>query len=272
MQPQPLVLCAIESAARVYQDRPVVFFMKGFRDVDLEDNEKHTRYFPTLSSRENIYIFPLVMDEILKGTPLHSWYNKSNPEKERYWIHTLADSCRLALIWKYGGLYMDTDIITLRPVPCKNFLAGQHSKYSSNGIFGFSSNHNFTWACMESFVQNYDGGVWGSQGPTLFTRILKQLCDLPDFEDIKDISCENISFLHPRRFYPIGYGGWTQFYEVWDTFPTFNDSYAVHLWNYMNQKERRTMVPGSNTLVDHLYKNHCPSTYKAIQRNESLYL
>ncbi|XP_069830057.1 alpha-1,4-N-acetylglucosaminyltransferase-like [Dendropsophus ebraccatus] len=273
MQPKPLVLCAVESAARVYQDRPVVFFMKGLTEMDLKDEENSLyKYFPTLSSLDNLYIFPLIADDIFTSTPLLSWYKKINPEKEIYWIHILADSCRLALIWKYGGIYMDTDIISLRPIPHENFLAAEYPRTSSNGAFGFSARHNFTWKCMEDFVQNYDGEIWGNQGPFLFTRVIRKLCDLPEFEGAEDISCGNISFLNPQRFYPIAYGYWRDLYAVWDPLPSFSDSFAVHLWNYMNQFENRTMVPGSNTLVEHLYKKHCPSTYGALQRNESIYL
>ncbi|KAG8580346.1 hypothetical protein GDO81_007259 [Engystomops pustulosus] len=273
MQPQPLVLCAIESAARVYPDRPVVFFMKGLRDAGPEDyGIKALRYFPTISSMDNIYIFPLIIDELFKDTPFLTWYKKIDPEKENYWIHNLADSCRLALIWKYGGIYMDTDIISSRPVPYKNFAAAEFPKSSSNGVFGFSSQHNFIWRCMEDFVQNYDGSFWGLQGPYLFTRVLKQICELRGFNGTEDSTCGNITFLNPQRFYPISYGDWKSYYAVWDNLPTFNDSYALHLWNQMNSKEKRTMVPGSNTLVEHLYKMYCPSTYAALQRNESIYL
>lgn len=165
---------------------------------------------------------------------------------------------------------MDTDIISIQTIPNENFLAAESSKYSSNGIFRFSPHHNFTQKCMEDFVQNYNSRIWGHQGPHLFTRVLKKFCDLPKFNGTEDIMCGNISFLNPKRFYPISYPWWRRYYQVWDKFPTFNDSYALHLWNFMNH-ENVTMVPGSNTLVEHLYKEYCPSTYGAILRNETTY-
>ncbi|KAM5165094.1 alpha-1,4-N-acetylglucosaminyltransferase-like [Mantella aurantiaca] len=267
-----LVLCAIESAARVYSNRSVVVFMKGLNHTNSEDQKKgDLGHYPTLSSLDNIHIFPLIMEDIFNNTPLFNWYKKINTTLEKYWIHVSSDGCRLALIWKYGGTYMDTDIISMRPIPHRDFLAGESNQYSSNGIFGFSSQHNFTWKCMENFVQNYNGQSWGNQGPYLFTRVLKTLCILPKFNDTEDVMCDNIPFLNPQRFYPIKYPLWKQYYEVWTKLPTFNESYALHLWNYMN-KNRETMLPGSNTLVEHLYQQHCPSTYAALQRNESIYI
>ncbi|XP_075057658.1 alpha-1,4-N-acetylglucosaminyltransferase-like isoform X1 [Mixophyes fleayi] len=264
MQPPSLVLCAIESAARVYKDRPVVFFMKGLNDTNSEATAK--KYFPALSSFTNVYFFPLKMEDILKDTPLLPWYTKVNPKAEIHWTHVSADACRLALMWKYGSLYMDTDTISIRTIPHKNFLAGESNKISSNGVFGFTSHDYFNWKSMLDFVQNYNGQIWGQQGPLLFSRILKQYCVLPNFKSVEDITCGNITFLHPDRFYPLRDASWRRYYEVWEKLPTFNDSYALHLWNYMS-RGKLTMVPGSNTLVEHLYKQYCPSTYAVVIRS-----
>ncbi|KAG8445550.1 hypothetical protein GDO86_010355 [Hymenochirus boettgeri] len=270
MNPPPLVLCAVESAARVYSDRPVVYFMKGLPDKHgVNEQSEAKKIFPTLSSFDNVYFFPLRLEDVFTGTPLLPWYKKVDPETESHWTHVSSDGCRLALIWKYGGIYMDTDIISMRPIPDVNFLAAQSSKFSSNGVFGLSTHHSFSWRCMEDFVQNFDGAVWGNQGPQLFTRVLEQLCEIPNFVSTEDIKCGNISFLNPQRFYPIPYPAWNQYYEVWDKVPTFSDSYSLHLWNYMNQGQKM-VVPGSNTLVDNLYKQYCPTFYDALKLNKTI--
>ncbi|KAM4771190.1 alpha-1,4-N-acetylglucosaminyltransferase [Rhinophrynus dorsalis] len=266
-----LVLCSIESAARVYHDRPVAFFMKGLSDINTTDENRVRKRYPTLLPFDNVYLFPLIMEELFKDTPLLPWYMKIDPEKELYWVHVSSDGCRLASIWKYGGIYFDTDVISIRPVPDKNFLAAQQSQTSSNGVFGLSPHHDFSWICMNNFVQDYRGEVWGYQGPILFTRVLKQLCNLPDFKAVEDVLCGNISFLNPQRFYPIPYPEWTKYYEVWEKLPTFNDSYALHLWNYMN-KGQKFLIPGSNTLVDHLYQQYCPTLYEALKNNKPTFI
>ncbi|XP_063771605.1 alpha-1,4-N-acetylglucosaminyltransferase-like [Pseudophryne corroboree] len=268
MEPPSLVLCAIESAARVYPDRPVVYFMKGLGDINTEEDENRTRkHFPTLSSFDNIYFFPLKMEELFTDTPLQLWYKKVNPKKELYWTHVSSDACRFALIWKYGGIYMDADVISLRPIPKDHFVAAEHSTATSSSVFGLPPHYNVTWEFMENFVQNYRGEIWGHQGPGVFTRVVKRLCGISKFTSADDAMCANISYLHPDRFYPLSYSSWKKYFEVWKDLPTFPKSYALHLWNYMNS-EGKTMVPGSNTLVEHIYQQQCPSTYGALQRNE----
>nr|XP_023394612.1 LOW QUALITY PROTEIN: alpha-1,4-N-acetylglucosaminyltransferase [Loxodonta africana] len=182
MEPPPLVSCAVESAARVYPEQPVVFFMKGLNNST--QLPPHATYpaFSLLSAIDNVFLFPLDMKRLFEDTPLFSWYTQINTSTERNWLHVSSDASRLAIIWKYGGIYMDTDVISIRPIPEENFLAAQASQDSS-------------------------------------------------------------------------------YYSVWDTDPSFNDSYALHLWNHMNQ-EGRVVVRGSNTLVENLYRKHCPTTYR----------
>lgn len=262
MEPPSLVLCAIESAARVYPDRPVVFFMKGLTDINSEEDEKRAKErFPSLSSFENVYIFPLRMEELFKDTPLSEWYKKGNERWEPYWIHNLSDACRMAMIWRYGGIYFDADVISIRPIPEINFLTAQSTDTSGSSVFGLTPHNKFAWKCLNDFVLNYRGDIWGHQGPGLFTRVLKPLCVMPDFKVIDDIICGNISCLKPERIYPIPYQNWKKYFEVWDQVPYFNNTYGVHLWNYMNRDEKKSIVPGSNTLVDHLYRQYCPSEY-----------
>ncbi|CAI9606031.1 unnamed protein product [Staurois parvus] len=245
MDPPSLVLCAIESAARVYPDRPVAFFMKGLEDITTEEDEKRARQqFPTLSSFSNVYLFPLRMDQLFQNTPLKPWFDKVNPEEETYWTHGSSNACRYALMWKYGGICMDADVISLRPIPQDHFLAAQDFKLTSSSVYGLSSYHYIAWQFMENFVKNYNGTVQGHQGPGVFTRVMKNLYGMPIFNSTDDVKCENISYFHPQRFHPIPYDLWEKYFEVWKNLPTFNNSYALHLWNYMNKNDI-SMVPGS---------------------------
>ncbi|XP_012519008.1 PREDICTED: alpha-1,4-N-acetylglucosaminyltransferase [Propithecus coquereli] len=263
MEPPPMVSCAVESAARIYPKRPVVFFMKGLNySTQLPSNSTHPA-FSLLSAIDNVFLFPLDMKRLFEDTPLFSWYTQINASAEGNWLHVSSDASRLAIIWKHGGIYMDTDVISIRPIPEENFLAAQASQFSSNGVFGFLPHHPFLWECMENFIEHYNSHIWGNQGPNLMTRMLRVWCKLGDFQELNDLRCLNLSFLHPQRFYPISYPEWRRYYEVWDTDPSFNDSYALHLWNYMNQ-EGKTVVRGSNTLLENLYRKHCPRTYRVL--------
>ncbi|KAM4821390.1 alpha-1,4-N-acetylglucosaminyltransferase [Thomomys bottae] len=265
IEPTSLVSCAVESAANVYPEQPVAFFMKGLSNTtQLVPNSSYPA-LSLLSTLDNVFFFPLDMKKLFEDTPLLPWYTRINTQKERFWLHVSSDASRLAIIWKYGGIYMDTDIISLRPIPEENFLAAQGPRSSSNGVFGFQPHHPFLWDCMENFVEHYNSHIWGNQGPLLMTRMLRVRCPLGDFQELADLRCLNLSFLHPQRFYPIPFREWRRYYQVWDPpDPSFQASYALHLWNFMNRQERKTVRLGSNTLVERLYRQHCPRTYRVL--------
>ncbi|KAM9316081.1 alpha-1,4-N-acetylglucosaminyltransferase-like [Gastrophryne carolinensis] len=267
MEPPSLVLCAIESAARVYPERPVVFFMKGLEDVSSEEEEQNVRdRFPSLLFFDNIYFFPLKMEELFADTPLMPWFQKVDPKQERFWAYVTSDACRFAMMWKYGGIYMDADVISVRSIPNAQFLAAEAQYKTSSSVFALSQFHNLSWWFMEDFVQNYRGDVWGHQGPQLFTRVVRKFCGMPVFNSTNNLMCANIPYLHPHRFYPISYQDWKKYFEVWANWPSFENSYALHVWNFMN-KNGKTMEPGSNTLMEHLYQKYCPNTYGYVLRN-----
>ncbi|XP_069474143.1 alpha-1,4-N-acetylglucosaminyltransferase-like [Ambystoma mexicanum] len=270
MFPPALVACSVESAARTYPNKTVYFLMKGLtNEISININSNYTAVL-LLASVKNVKILPLSFEELFKDTPLSPWYQKIDPSKQRFWIHHVSDACRAALVWKYGGIYMDTDVLSLKPVPVEDFLAAEHPQYCSSAVLGFRRHHPFLWDCMVDYVTNYNGDMWGQQGPMLYTRMSAKLCKMPDFANVGDAICQNFSFLQPKRFYPISFSSWRRYYEKWENAESvFNLSYGLHFWNNMN-KEHREVTAGSNTVAEHLFKDNCPLTYYSlVKRNPS---
>ncbi|XP_067897973.1 alpha-1,4-N-acetylglucosaminyltransferase-like isoform X1 [Heterodontus francisci] len=274
VEPAPLVVCSVEAAARLNPDKPIYYFMKGFSGNLTQYPQPDYAGIPLLSSISNVVLLPLKPTELFEGTPLNGWYQKVNPNLERYWNHVLADGCRLALLWKYGGIYLDTDIISMKTLPFANFTCSQGGKSFNNAAIGFHVNHHpFMLDCMEDFVAHYIGHAWGQQGPKLITRVLKRWCKSNDLEKVTGKECNGISLWISRRFYPIPYQSWEKYYVPWkreDIESFFSGTYGVHIWNYMNSKKRK-VVSGSGSLIEYLFQMYCPTTYRNLiqSRNSS---
>nr|XP_033772025.1 alpha-1,4-N-acetylglucosaminyltransferase-like [Geotrypetes seraphini]XP_033772034.1 alpha-1,4-N-acetylglucosaminyltransferase-like [Geotrypetes seraphini]XP_033772043.1 alpha-1,4-N-acetylglucosaminyltransferase-like [Geotrypetes seraphini] len=268
LEPSSLVVCAVESASQMYPKRTIYFFMKGLAKGETINKNSFYKAIQLLSSIKNIQILPLDFEEVFNNTPLYSWYQKVNPATETFWPHVSADGFRLAMIWKYGGMYMDTDIISLKPVPEVDFLAFENVDIINNAVFGFQRHDQFLWDCMEDFVKNYRGYMWGHQGPRLLTRVIKRQCEISGFKDVGDITCRNISILNTRRFYPLPHPAWERYFQVWNPHDTFNNSYGLHLWNFKN-KNNKQVIPGSNSVAENLFMKHCPLTYEFIVKHAS---
>ncbi|XP_069755471.1 alpha-1,4-N-acetylglucosaminyltransferase-like [Narcine bancroftii] len=265
MEPTPLAVCAVESAAHQNPDKQIYYFMKGFSGILSQYPHLEYRGIHLLTSMKNVVILPLNATELFKSTPLKSWYLKINPEKEKYWIHVLSDACRLALLWKYGGIYLDTDIISLRPLPIANFTCPANRMAVSNGAMGFLNlNHPFMWNCMEDFVANYIGHMWAYQGPHLINRVLKRWCNNENPNDLIGKECNGISIWIRNKFYPIPFPAWKRYYDSWkkeDIERTFSDTYGAHVWNYMNSAKKKAIIAGSGSLIEYFSKLYCPIAY-----------
>ncbi|XP_078266077.1 alpha-1,4-N-acetylglucosaminyltransferase-like [Rhinoraja longicauda] len=263
---KPLVACSVESTARQNPDKPIYFFMKGFSGNLSQYPEPNYRLIPLLSSVKNVFLLPLNAAELFDDTSLKFWYQKVDPKKEKYWLHVFADGCRLALLWKYGGIYLDTDIISMKPLPFGNFTCPQSSDIISNGAMGFHHRHHpFLRNCMEDFVAKYIGDVWGQQGPGLITRVLKKWCQKKHLGPFIGKECNGISLWIINRFYPITYPSWRKYFAPWKNKSMeqiFSATYGAHVWNYMNSNNAEKIVAGSGSLIECLFELYCPTTYR----------
>ncbi|XP_043540070.1 alpha-1,4-N-acetylglucosaminyltransferase-like, partial [Chiloscyllium plagiosum] len=192
------------------------------------------------------------------------------PSKERYWLHVLADGCRLALLWKYGGIYLDTDIISLKPLEFRNFLCEQSSNYTNNAALGFNRFHPFTKMCLRDFVDKYNGAAWGHQGPDLMTRMLKKWCGTDNLNNFRNKDCKGIMFLSNNWFYPVPFSNWRRFFQKnrWnnnnDTIEKeLSKTSGVHIWKYMIG-DRKIEIKASRSLIEYFFSEYCPSTYKSL--------
>ncbi|XP_072331049.1 lactosylceramide 4-alpha-galactosyltransferase-like [Scyliorhinus torazame] len=267
--PSELAMCAIESAAKMNPDQIVYYFMKGFNGNFSAHKEPQHKDILSLSSIKNVVIMPLNLEELFNNTRLAGWYKKVDYTKEMYWIHVLSDACRIALLWKYGGVYLDTDIISLKPLKLHNFsfICSQSKNYANGAALGFNHNHPFANMCITDYVESYNGEIWGHQGPDLITRMLKKWCNTDDLDMFLNKECKGIFYLSSNWFYPVPYTNWEKYFEKgrWD-----KDSYAiqsefsktngVHIWNFLSNSHKDP-IKGSRSLLDYFFSNYCPMTY-----------
>ena len=109
-------ICALESAQRHNPKSKIFFIMDHKTNFNPNNNRELNRI-------KNLNIVISDFNDIVKDTAIEkTWYNMT--KKEGYFLHNISDVLRLVLLYKFGGTYMDTDIITVKPLPdIRNFLA-----------------------------------------------------------------------------------------------------------------------------------------------------
>ncbi|KAL8220776.1 UNVERIFIED_CONTAM: Lactosylceramide 4-alpha-galactosyltransferase, partial [Gekko kuhli] len=258
-----LLMCSVESAARVHPESKIIVLMNGF--------VKHSftlREYSLLRCFTNIEFKPLDMKDLFVDTPLAEWYAVAQHRWEPYFVPILSDACRLAIMWKFGGIYLDTDFIVLRSLKNLTNVLGAQSKYTLNGAFlSFESRHRFIEHCMQDFVANYNRWIWGHQGPQLFTRVFKKWCSIRSLKSSK--GCRGVTVLPQEAFYPIHWKDWRKYFEVIrpsEHSELFKNTYAVHVWN---KKSQGTWIEiTSKALLAQLHFHYCPSTYELMKSSQ----
>ena len=158
-----------------------------------------------------------------------------------YYYSHVTDFMRYCLLYVFGGVYLDTDILLLKsPRGLCNMC--RESEGVVNGAFlAFPARHAFVKRCLEKFRTAYDTKCWGCVGPLLITSTMRE------FKDTVNICGED-------AFYKIHYSNWKSMYNEPVSDEVFHDPrvYGYHLWNKLSHG-RVKMVPSSiaERILDH---------------------
>ena len=101
---------------------------------------------------------------------------------------------------------------------------------------------------------NFDGNIWGRNGPLAVTKIILKMQ--------KTKTSEKVLVYPKEQFYPI------PFQEYWKIFNSnykkevldkTKDSYGIHMWNAMNKLAKKASSD-PNSAFEALALKHCPVT------------
>ncbi|KAL0375320.1 UNVERIFIED_CONTAM: hypothetical protein Sradi_3447700 [Sesamum radiatum] len=203
---------------------------------------------------------------LFNNTPAEGWLNDiKNGNKDPGAIplaQNLSNLIRLTALYKYGGVYLDTDFIILKDfsglrnaVGAQSIDANGNWTRLNNAVLIFDKNHPLVYMFMEEFASTFDGNRWGHNGPYLVSRVVNRVAKTGQF---------NFTVLPPMAFYPVD---WTR---VAGFFVRPGDqagarwveakirqlsgaTYGVHLWN--KQSSRFKIEEGS--IIGRLISDHC---------------
>jgi hypothetical protein len=114
----------------------------------------------------------------------HSWLDRlPQHEKGRFWYSHETDFVRLFLMYVYGGIYMDTDVVLVRPLVATDkgglavdsAIAKDHEagKYNCALLKFLQPRNTFIAHSLNEYFKTYNGGNWDYNGPQLLHRVVK---------------------------------------------------------------------------------------------------
>ncbi|KAL1455755.1 hypothetical protein MTO96_043646, partial [Rhipicephalus appendiculatus] len=128
---KPREACSIESACRHDTNYTVHLLYTG------NISSTHCAYLRALSKLSNFRSAAINASTELAGTPLSRFYERGGAlRRSPYFVEHLNDFLRYAVIWKRGGIYLDSDIIVLKSLKdIRNSVVFQdYGKTVANGL------------------------------------------------------------------------------------------------------------------------------------------
>lgn len=229
----------------------------------------------SLDSREGIEILKPFLNKGFKvtsispdfhylfmGTPAELWYNQLmlgnvNPGEVALG-QNLSNLLRLGLLYRFGGIYLDTDVIVLKNLEgLRNVIGAQTLDLDTgnwsrlnNAVMIFDEGHPLIFKFIQEFALTFDGNKWGHNGPYLVSRVVLRVTGRPNY---------NFTVLPPMAFYPVDWSRIRSLFEgprslshskwlVAKLKQIRSKSFAVHLWN----KQSRGFEVEKGSVIQHL--------------------
>lgn len=154
--------------------------------------------------------------------------------RQKKWAF-VSDFVRLRLLYEYGGIYLDTDMLIIKSLDVflddQCFLGAEDENYINAGIIGARKSHSFIKACLSKYenIKMKNETDWSQVTvPKIITQVFKDYYDCNSLFNEK-IELNDIVIYPPSYFYSLDLIN-REDIKNYRNYLTI-DSHAVHLWN-----------------------------------------
>ena len=158
-------------------------------------------------------------------------FYKNALRKKKYAF--VADYVRAKVLFEHGGVYLDTDMILLKPIDnlllYDFFIAEEVENRVAFGMFGSVKQHRF----LLQMLNFYNNEEFNEFSPPVITHTFTSIIN-------KQTANKNEIVFEPKYFYPLPY---ENRFEAYSKFIK-PESFAVHLWDHSWRKTAQKGFPG----------------------------
>lgn len=124
--------CSIESAARAHPNWQINVLFAGPVSIHTQNGST----IGVLQKFNNINFYRIHVADYGKGTPLEDILSSNLLNSSRWSVMHSADVLRYLTLYKWGGVYLDLDVIVVKPFDslARNWVAKQYDKYVASGL------------------------------------------------------------------------------------------------------------------------------------------
>ncbi|KAJ4882238.1 hypothetical protein Rs2_32331 [Raphanus sativus] len=210
------VMTWISSSADLFGKREVFAIESVFKShprgclmilsATMDSPQGYTTLKPFLDRGYRVVAVTPDLPFLLRGTAGERWLEEIRSGKRDSGKISLAQNLsnlmRLAYLYKYGGVYLDTDMILLKSFKGLNNTIGAQTfdpSYTNwtrlnNAVLIFDKKHPLLLKFIQEFARTFNGNVWGYNGPYLVSRVAKAVEGSNEY---------NFTVMRPSAFYPV---------------------------------------------------------------------
>lgn len=258
-------LCAVESAARNSPDWQIYILFAA--NVVLSNQSTAWPLLSELLTYSNVNLRRINMTNYANGTPLETWLTEGKPFESSYATSHISDVLRYLTLYKYGGTYLDLDVVVLKNLDLAgiNYSGAESETSVAAGVMNFEPNnygHEVAEMCIRDLLHNFNGFDWGNNGPGVITRVLQTICATKSPLKMTRDRCYGFKVYPPNAFYAIPWRQYARFFNESQTdqvLEQLKESFVAHVWNKHSQKIKLNV--GSKSAYAKLAESHCPKVY-----------
>lgn len=259
--------CALESAAIAYPDSKIYLLYTS--EERLNNLQKSSAFVYAVTSYSNVHINHLNLAQFAAGSPLEDLSKSEYLRNSSYRaIHT-SDTLKWLLLWKFGGIYFDSDmIIRKRFSPgIYNFACKQTEGEVTSGVLGFESRPQGKYLLdifIKVFLHDFNNYQHEVGGPIITSNAVRRLCDAK-IEDVGATDCQEFYVLESKYCYPIPWIDWGLLFgesPTDETMQKLGEANTVHFWGTFSNAQSVNI--NSKAPYAQLAREFCPKVAAAI--------
>ncbi|KAH8262905.1 hypothetical protein KR044_001773, partial [Drosophila immigrans] len=263
--------CSIESAA-LNNPNFQVFII--FATPTYTSDDETDPILDALRSYSNIHLRYLNIWRYAKDTPIEKWLKQGDLFHSEYLTEHMSDLLRLITLYRFGGIYMDLDVVVLRSLELLplNFVGAHDNETLGNAVIGVEPRgvgHELTELLLRHYQQRYNAEDYVSNGPTLISTVFGKFCNNTSVKKMQEnpANCRGFKVFNETAFFPLSWPEWSYFilpnYKT-ETLERTKDSYLIHLWNKASYTT--LFKVGADNAYGKYAELYCPKSYAAAGR------
>ena len=256
---EPLELCSLESAA-LHNPNSSVHMLLTNPVQNPKGNLLHL-----MEIYPNIVAQFIDLDTLMLSSPLADLWLSGEVHASPHPVSHLSDLLRYLLLHRWGGVYLDTDVILLRSLPkAENFTAVEWAPLDrlAAGAMAFTSTHPVLTEVLASLAANFSTS-WGGNGPLRLDSVLRARC--LQLGERWGAWCGDVAILPQQEFYAINWRDVGQFFQP-DAWPgissALKDRSGVHLWGKHSRSSMASLKGGRDQPLLRLAFKNCPTAFR----------